>query len=492
MAGLTAVTALYGSIHGITLAFGITLLGITIDYPIHLFSHMKREEGSGRVLQRIWPTLRLGALTTCLGFSAMMAAGFSGLTQLALFAVAGLLAAALASRLVLLPLMDLLGWQGRSHDDPTFLHSLLSPPLWIRYGALCTGFACFAYLAVNSVPWEDDLAALSPVPEDLITLDRTLRSELVAPEISHMLVVRGTSVEDTLQRCEVLEKLLGELVAEKVLQGYRLPSHTLPSVRTQKLRQEGLPDRKTLAAELERAGRGLPFKPNIFDSFIDDVVHSGALAPLTLAGLENTALSMQMRTQLFPSGDGWLAIVPLSGVKDSARLETRVNSTAGASAYTVNLRKDSSRMINRFRNSALHHLAVGVGLIGLVLLAGLRSPLRVAQVMGPVVLALIVGVTLLVATGHRLSLFHLVSLLLVAGITIDYSLFFSRRGDSDRFRVSTLHALTTCLLSTLAVFGLLALSRVPVLSAIGLTVVFGVLAGFLMSLALAQPPVGRS
>jgi predicted exporter len=39
------VSLLYGSIHGITLAFGITLLGVAIDYPVHLLMHAK---GSGR------------------------------------------------------------------------------------------------------------------------------------------------------------------------------------------------------------------------------------------------------------------------------------------------------------------------------------------------------------------------------------------------------------------------------------------------------------
>src|SRR5690606_24018062 len=39
LAGLAAVAWLFGSVHGITLAFGFTLLGVAQDYPVHLFSH---------------------------------------------------------------------------------------------------------------------------------------------------------------------------------------------------------------------------------------------------------------------------------------------------------------------------------------------------------------------------------------------------------------------------------------------------------------------
>ena len=37
----TITNVVFGSIHGITLAFGITLLGICLDYPVHLFSHLR-------------------------------------------------------------------------------------------------------------------------------------------------------------------------------------------------------------------------------------------------------------------------------------------------------------------------------------------------------------------------------------------------------------------------------------------------------------------
>jgi predicted exporter len=73
-----------------------------------------------------------------------------------------------------------------------------------------------------------------------------------------------------------------------------------------------------------------------------------------------------------------------------------------------------------------------------------------------------------------------VSLLLVAGIGLDYSLFFSRLG-SVAENNETLQALLVCCISTSTVFVMLSASSIPVLHSIGVTVFSGVLAAFSFS-----------
>jgi predicted exporter len=95
------------------------------------------------------------------------------------------------------------------------------------------------------------------------------------------------------------------------------------------------------------------------------------------------------------------------------------------------------------------------------------------------------------ALGERLSLFHLVSLLLVLGIGVDYGLFFSRPDADPDLRRRTLHALLVCCGSALTVFGMLSTSALPALRAIGLTVTLGVAASFIVALVAARPLLTR-
>ena len=69
---------------------------------------------------------------------------------------------------------------------------------------------------------------------------------------------------------------------------------------------------------------------------------------------------------------------------------------------------------------------LGIAAILLVLSLGLRSVPAAFRVILPILIAIGLTSTLLGAMGEWLSLFHLIALLLTAGIGIDYSLFFHR------------------------------------------------------------------
>ncbi len=70
-------------------------------------------------------------------------------------------------------------------------------------------------------------------------------------------------------------------------------------------------------------------------------------------------------------------------------------------------------------------------------------------------------------SGVRLSLIHLVALQLVAGVGLDYALFFARRQLDGEERARTLRTLVTCNAMTLLTFGLLACCQTPLLRDIG-------------------------
>ena len=94
LAGVAAVALGFGAVHGITLGFGVTLIGESVDYSIYLF--VQRSADWRRTL---WPTLRLGVLTSIAGFAALLPSAFPGLAQLGLYSIAGLIAAALVTAL---------------------------------------------------------------------------------------------------------------------------------------------------------------------------------------------------------------------------------------------------------------------------------------------------------------------------------------------------------------------------------------------------------
>ena len=84
LAGLAGVSVLFGEVHGITLAFGFTLIGVAQDYPMHLFSHQHRGVDPVANARALWPTMATGVASTCVAYLSFLASGVTGLAQLAI------------------------------------------------------------------------------------------------------------------------------------------------------------------------------------------------------------------------------------------------------------------------------------------------------------------------------------------------------------------------------------------------------------------------
>ncbi|MBL8258873.1 MAG: MMPL family transporter [Candidatus Competibacteraceae bacterium] len=492
LAGAAAVGLLFGQLYLITLAFSVTLLGETLDYPTYLFSHRRAGETVEETLRQLWPTLRLCAATTALGCLAMLDSGFPGLGQLGVFTVAGVIAAMATTRW-LLPVLVPPHWRPpRPTVVGDWADKLLRPRprLALAFGGL--GVLLLIGLLAKAPPlWENDLAALSPVPRELLRVDQALRGALGAPEVGHLIAITAPDAETALRASESVGAYLERQRQAGMLAGYDGAMRYLPSLATQRQRQAALPEAETLAANLDIALEGLPFKPGLFAPFLDAIAAARAASPLRLEEVGESVLGVRVRSLLSVGARGWTALLPLSGVRDARALAAGLPQPDNARAYYLDLRAETNRLVAEFRAAALWRLAWGSALIVAVVGWGLRAWRPAVAALLPVLLALLFTVATLLALGERLSLFHLVSLLLVLGIGVDYGLFFSRPAADADLRRRTLHALMVCCASALIVFAMLSTSALPALRAIGLTVSLGAAASFIAALIVARPLLNR-
>jgi predicted exporter len=491
-AGIIAVDLVFGAIHGIVLAFGITVIGVAIDYPIHLFSHLNAGEPVRRSLAGVWPTIRLGAITTAMGYLAMSGTDFPGLMQFATFAIAGLLTAAACTRWALAGLMP--ECYVPKYASPVADWYARSPPPGMVWRGLMVvaGVAVLAFLiSRDDAPWEDDIAALSPIPESVMARDRSLHAQLGVPDTNHVLLLKAPDAQGALQASEALARDLRQLAADGVIGSFEHAARYLPSARTQRERQRSLPEPARLREDLALALAESPFKQGAFSPFEKAVATARTLPPLLPRDLEGTALGLRLQSALLPVDGGWVALITLAGVKDPQALGSHLSRYPNQELLYLDLKRDTRSLMADFREHASTRVLWSILAIALVLWLGLRSAGRTLRVLLPGFVAVIIDVAILRMTGELLSLFHLVSLLLVVGISIDYGLFFSRDDADAGMRGRTFHGLTVCVLSTVSVFGILATSRLPVLNAIGVIVAVGVALSFLAAMLLARPAPAR-
>jgi predicted exporter len=481
LAGVAAVSLGYGSVHGVTLGFGATLIGEGVDYAIYLFTQTVPGKSPRAVLTRIWPTLRLGLMTSICGFGAMLFSGFPGLAQIGLFSITGLVVALIVTRWVL-PALIAEGYAVRSAGAAPRMMWLVQHAPRLRHAAmLVTASAAVFLIAERSSLWSDDLSRLNPVPLSEQRLDGEMRRDIGAPDVRHLVVVNASDRQGALRSAEATAAILEHAVERKALAGFDSPSLYLPSLDTQRARQSAIPAPEVLRANLEEASRGLPFRAHVFEPFLRDASAAKNAAPLERENLEGTRLALKVDSLLVRREGGWAAILPLRGVSDPQAIGSALDRQKGSDIVLLDLKGATDDMFRTYRREALAHAALGAAAILLLLLLALRSPRRVFSVVAPLAAAVTVTFAVLVLCVGSLSIFHLVGLLLVIAVGSNYSLFFERYREAAEDRSRTILSVSFATLSTVLGFGVLSFSSVPVLSALGSTVGLGAILSFAFS-----------
>jgi len=434
--------------------------------------------------------LRLAIVSACIAYLAFFASGVTGLQQLAVFTIAGLLVAGAATRW-LLPLtlppqfVDVAGapWLERARSAL----DALPRPRWLPWLVLAIALVL---LALAPAPfWQNDLAALTPVPPALLKREGELRGALGAPDVRYLLVLDSADDEQLLGLSERLEAPVEKWKNDGLVDDVDLPSRWLPSIATQRARQARLPDRATLDAALAEAQRDLPFQAGLFAPFVADVETARALTPLTPQAFAASPLGARLQAMLSRRDGRSVALATLSGVRDADKLAAAIAAAgvSGGHAALLDLKAASESLVASYRERIGRALGAALLLLAAAVALAFRDVRRAWHVIAPMSLATLLALAVLRACGVSLSLFHLVALTLAAGLGLHYALFFERRTDSAAEERRTLHATLICVGSAVLVFGLLATSTLPVLRAIGLTVALGVGFHFCLSTQMARP-----
>jgi predicted exporter len=483
LAGLTAVSLLFDGVHGITIAFGFTLIGVAQDYPIHLFSHLRRDETTLATARKVWPPLATGVASTCIAYLAFLMSGVIGLAQLACLTIAGLLAAGLTTRFLLPRIAPMPG------GDPA--QSAWLAKLDQRIGRLPRPTALYFAIPIAALAvfvwrpegfWENNLSKLTPVPPELLKRDAELRRELATPDLRYLLVAGGDSEDAVLGALEDLDAQLVAAVRGGAIGSFEHAAQYLPSAALQEKRRAALPGAAALKDMLTRAVSDSPFEADVFAPFLADVERARSLPPLTRAALHDTPLDLRLGSEIFARDGRWYGLISLYDVHDP-RAVARL---AGPQVTFLDLKAASEQLVAAQRSRILLCLEIAAALLIVVIAGTLRNWARILRVLAPMILTTLVILAVLRASGVSLSLFHLISLVLAAGLGLDYALFFEHAADDPAEQRRTLHALLVCSATTLLVFALFSLSTVPILQAIGVTVSLGVLSNFFLALLLTR------
>ncbi|TXG93234.1 MAG: hypothetical protein E6R09_19380 [Rhodocyclaceae bacterium] len=492
LAGGVTCVAVYGELHLITLVFGASLIGEAVDYAVQYFAaHI--DAGTTweplAELNRMKAGLTVALATSLLGYAALWFSPFLALSQIALFAMVGLLAAWL-SVFLFLP------WWLQKPASGVFVGRAELQRKWLLFWQHRMSFkSCLALVTIVllvSVPgWiriegRDDVRLLIAPDTVLSSQESQLKTLTGLDNSSQFFLIEGQDENEVLIREEVLRNLLSERQSSGDLTGYQATSLFVPSDAFQARALDAW-DRFVFSpsARLNQALERVGVNDQVASRMQADWQYQ-RLSKLDVEKWLKAPVSIPWRhLWIGQTKHGYASVILPVGLKQGVSLNDVAAQVPGVSWV------DKAGSVGRLFREYRHYSSLWlIGAIGLVycLLAWRYGMHAGLAIFAPTVLAIVFSLGAYGWMGHPLTLFNMMALMLVLGIGVNYAIFLVEGGarSSITFVGVQLSAATT-LLS----FGLLAFSSMPVLSGFGLNLTFGIAFAVLLApMALSLSPKG--
>ncbi|AVV34794.1 hypothetical protein C8233_15135 [Halomonas sp. SF2003] len=488
----------FGSLHVLTLAFGASLIGISIDYVLHL-ECMRRLATNGRGgLAALWPGLTLGLCSSLAAYLAITLTPMPGLRQMGMFAALGLIGAWLSVRLWL-PQLPLPAQATRKDSPAARAANWLARAIPGKRSWQALGLLLLAALAsLYGLRSDDRLTQLNPSPASLINEQREVQRLLAEPDGLRYLIVQAETDAALLTRLHALEGTFQQLNARQQLGHWASLAQQLPTLAQQQANLGAMRERTRTLLPQVLSTAGLP--PELVTRAEQAIADAHPLRPADWVALP--AGEMGQRLWL-DSRTAAIGIVRFGDVtaEGSAAL-ARLAADDDSLEYVDQVARLSTTL-GRIRSEMAWLVGGAVGLISLLL--ALRYRRSTWRALLPPLGGLVLTLAALTLAGVGLNLFHLLGLLLVLGIGLDAGIFCAehparsaekssagifcaehpaRRSlsapASDAAQTSTSRASQASLLaislscaSSLLAFGLLSFSQTPALAALGLACLLG-------------------
>ncbi len=495
LAGLSAVSLAYPVVSGITLGFGGVLMGISVDFALHVFMALRQEHGKpGVILGSVARPVAFSYLTTAAAFSIMLLSDLPGVRQLSVFSLAGLSCALLVS-LIALPQLPLMSPPAKKHGETG--HALFtwrwSPPkprciivIWLAVLGLCC-------LAGRNLHLEGDMRELALMPEDLRSNEQDFKQIWGDVRGQAMVFAGGATFQKALEANQAVYDQLMLLLSKNAepnadQNGVLSLAPLLPPESLQRKRHNEwrlLWERRLPLFEplLRRQAQALGFSQDAFDPFFEYLRVEPRF--MNAATLRQTGLGPLLDMLAKGSEDGFLTVTLLPDDDLLLQQTPTAWQEPGNPVRLVSQGRFRHAMEKALQRDFTRFLLLAGGIVLLLLLALFRRPGKILLALTPVLTALAALAGGMGLMGGAITVYGVLAAVLSMGLAVDYGIFMTMRAERGHSR-STSKAVLLSGCSTILGFGVLAAARHPALHGMGLAVLLG-LAGALPAALFVVP-----
>jgi 1-acyl-sn-glycerol-3-phosphate acyltransferase len=484
---LSIIYWMKGTISVIALAAGSIVLGIAINYSLHVYNHFRHRRDMRAVIEDLTFPLTIGGLTTIGGFLSLQFVQSEILKDLGLFAAFTLIGASFSSLIFLphlIPASEANGTVNAKTGETSWILRLANyhpeKNKWLVSFIFVMTFV-FAFF-INRVGFDQDIMHMNYMPEKLKMAESTLNKINEYSLRSVYLVTDGKDLETALNRLQLVNDKIKLLQRENIIRkssgAFRLLiSDSLQKIRIDFWNSYWTEKRKAdLLDNMLNTGRQLGFKETAFLPF--EHLLRTTYQPLDSA--ETNELRRGFADDYIIENKNGISLVSLLRVEPDDKKRV-YQSFAGFPEVTV---IDKQYMTSKLLDTVtadFNQIAWMVSLLvlGVLLLTYGRIELALVSFI-PMVIAFIWILGIMGLAGLQFNIVNIILSALIFGLGDDYSLFImdgllqeyktGRRNLSSYKSSIVLSAITT-----LAGLGVLIFAKHPALRSLALISITGIL-----------------
>lgn len=437
IAGAAAVFLIFPMPHILVFVFGTSLIGIGIDYSFHFIASANSPDKEN-VKKNIWRSF----LTTCLCFVPLMFSSLDLLQQISVFTIAGITAIYLG--LSLFPVKTI---------DKKIKHTNFIRPVATKYRKfIIAGLIGIVVITLPFMHLKNDVTAMYRPGTDLRTSEQII-GNLNGADATNIVLVRGDDIQSVLGTEESIRDSGTDIFGI---------SSIIPSVARQKSNAEMVQNLYKTQAQKIKYELGLKSIPTFTDTPEFDV-----------QTIENPTIKAMIQKFIFDDGNH------IYSIARSNQIPEHINALVIKPSDFIN--GQMSKL------GAETYTMLGLCAVVMAIILGIIYRRRMPMYILPPLLGGILALCVITWFGAPITFFHLISLFIIIGIGIDYTIF-----HLDPKGASELKPVLFSFLTSFIGFGLLAFTSFFLIAAMGITLGLGIGLCYLISFLLFRETGGKS
>ncbi|WP_418513026.1 MMPL family transporter [Corallibacter sp.] len=493
--GLLAVALLFlirTKISAISLGIGSVLLGVTLDYSLHVLTHIRSNNNVKALFHEITKPILMSSLTTALAFLCLLFVKSQALQDLGIFAAISVIGASIFA-LIFIP--QVYKDVPNKVSKNTFIDKLASFPLhkskWsFIVLAILLGVSLFTY---KKVTFNHDITKLNYEPPALMAAQKRLDALTNVSSKSVYLASYGNTKQEAINANDAVLNKLKLLKANKQIINYSSVGALVQSDITQKNRIQKWQSfwndslvNKTKTSLIEN-GASLGFKPTTHNDFYS--LLESDFSPLQIS--DYNALKMVALDDYITTKNNFTTVTSLVKVSTEQATDIVNAFKDQPNVLVIDRQQMNETFLGNLKDDFNRLVQYCFVVVLVILLLFYRSVSLTLVTAIPIALTWFLTIGLMGLFGIEFNIFNIIISTFIFGLGVDYCIFITygllheyRTGETALPTHKT--SIILSVITTILGVGVLILAKHPALYTMSLVSIVGILSAITISFII-QP-----